>query len=271
MPLSGIGIIGCGAMGTALARGIASSGAVNPGEIRLFDLDKKRAAAAAGQWGLQVAAGPEELLQKSRYLFVAVKPQDVAEAVLSWKGLFRPDAQLLISLAAGVTIKFYERQLPPGSKIIRLMPNTPCLVGEGAIAMSTGGAVSAGESAEVRELLGPLGLTLPVPEKLIDAVTGLSGSGPAYLYLFVESLIDAGVSAGLNHEIAARLAVQTVLGAARMLKESGRSPAELRREVTSPGGTTAAALKELENRSFRGSLITAVAAAAERAGELKLE
>ena len=271
MPGSGIGIIGCGAMGAALARGIASSGAVDPADIRIYDRDKQRAAAVAGEWGLRVAAGPEELLQKSGYLFVAVKPQDVAASVNSWKEFFQPGAHLLVSLAAGVTIKFYRELLPAGSKIIRLMPNTPCLIGEGAIAMSAGSAVSAGEAAEIKELLGHLGLTLAVPERLLDAVTGLSGSGPAYLYLFVEALVDAGVNAGLDHETASQLAVQTVLGAARMLKESGRSPAELRREVTSPAGTTAAALAALENRSFRSSLITAVKAAVERAGELKLE
>lgn len=271
MPRSGIGIIGCGAMGAALARGIASSGAVSPADIRLYDRDKKRAEAAAGEWGLRVAAGPEVLLQKSRYLFVAVKPQDVAGAVNSWKKHFQPGAHLLISLAAGVTMQFYRELLPAGSKIIRLMPNTPCLIGEGAIAMSTGSGVGAGEAAEIKELLAGLGLTLAVPEKLLDAVTGLSGSGPAYLYLFVEALVDAGVNAGLDHESASKLALQTVLGAARMLQESGRPPAELRREVTSPAGTTAAALAVLENRSFRGSLIAAVEAAVERAGELKLE
>ncbi|HOB28976.1 MAG: pyrroline-5-carboxylate reductase [Dethiobacteria bacterium] len=271
MALFGIGIIGCGAMGTALARGIAASGAISPADLWIYDLDKQKADAAAGEMGLQTAAGPEELFGQCRYIFVAVKPQDVAAAVDSWKDLYRPGVHLLISLAAGVTIKFYEERLPAGSKVIRLMPNTPCLIGEGAVAMSAGSAVSPEEAAAAGQLLSHLGLTVPVPESLMDAVTGLSGSGPAYVYLFVEALIDAGVTAGLNREIAAKLAVQTVLGAARMLQESGRHPAELRNEVTSPAGTTAAALAVLEKGSFRGDLIAAVMAATERAGELKRE
>ncbi len=271
MAQQGIGIIGCGAMGTALARGIAASGRCTPADIRVYDVRKRFAEAAAGKFGLQAAAGLEELFERSRYLFVAVKPQDVAAAVDSWKGLFRPERHLLISLAAGVTVKFYEKRLPAGSKVIRLMPNTPCLIGEGAVAMSAGSKVDSAEAAAVERLLSGLGLTLTVPEGLMDAVTGLSGSGPAYLYLFAEALIDAGVNAGLNREIAAALAIQTLVGASRMLRESGRSPAELRHAVTSPAGTTAAALEVLEKGSFRGNLIAAVQAAAGRAGELSHE
>ncbi|NMD43207.1 MAG: pyrroline-5-carboxylate reductase [Firmicutes bacterium] len=271
MAQSGIGIFGFGAMGTALARGIAASGRSTPAEIRIYDLRKRSAEAAARKFGLRAASEPAELFEHCRYLFVAVKPQDAAAAVDSWKDLFQPERHLLISLAAGVTIGFYEKRLPPGSKVIRLMPNTPCLIGEGAVAMSSGSAVSPEEAAAVERLLSGLGLTLTVPERLMDAVTGLSGSGPAYLYLFAEALIDAGVNAGLNREIAAALSIQTLLGASRMLRESGRSPAELRHEVTSPAGTTAAALEVLEKGSFRGNLITAVAAAAKRAGELNHE
>lgn len=271
MALPGIGIIGCGAMGAALLQGMAASCGTPAADILVYDLDTKRAADLAGAVGARTAADPRELLQRCRYIFLAVKPQDTAAAVGSWKDIFQPHTHLLVSLAAGATIKFYERLLPEGSGIIRLMPNTPCLIGEGAIAMSAGRTVSAEDLAGVRELLGGLGLTLVVPENLMDAVTALSGSGPAYLYIFAEALIDAGITAGLDHETASGLALQTILGAARMLRDSGRSPAELRHDVTSPAGTTAAALAVLEKGSFRGSLIAAVAAAAERAGELNRE
>lgn len=271
MGLSGIGIIGCGAMGTALARGMIASGEIVPADLWIYDLDRKKIDNLSNELGVQTASSPEQLLQHCRYIFVAVKPQDVAAATGAWANLFQPAGHLLISLAAGVTIKFYEERLPAGSKIIRLMPNTPCLIGEGAIAMSAGKAVNPDEAAEVRKLLGHLGLIVPVHEKLMDAVTGLSGSGPAYVYLFIEALIDAGVTVGLNRETAAALAVQTVLGAARMVLESGRHPVELRNAVTSPAGTTAAALAVLESGCFRGDLIKAVKAAAQRSGELNRE
>jgi pyrroline-5-carboxylate reductase len=271
MALSGIGIIGCGAMGSALLRGIAVSRGTPAADILVYDLNKKRAESAAGPVGAGVAADTGEMLQRCRCIFLAVKPQDAAAVVEPWGKTFQPRDHLLISLVAGVTIKFYERLLPGGSKIIRLMPNTPCLIREGAVALSAGSAVSAEDLAGVRLLLGGLGLTMVVPEKLMDAVTALSGSGPAYLYLFAEALIDGGVNAGLDRETASALALQTILGAARMLKECDRSPAELRHDVTSPAGTTAAALAVLEKRSFRGSIIDAVAAAAERAGELNRE
>ncbi len=271
MGLSAAGIIGCGAMGTALVRGMIASGEILPADLWIYDLDRPKLNDLSSELGVQPAADPEQLFKRCRHIFVAVKPQDVDAAAGAWANLIRPAGHLLISLAAGVTIKFYEERLPAGSKVIRLMPNTPCLIGEGAVAMSTGKAVNPDEAGEIRKLLGHLGLIIPVPEQMMDAVTGLSGSGPAYVYLFIETLIDAGVNVGLSRETAASLTVQTVLGAARMVRESGSHPVELRNDVTSPAGTTAAALEVLESGRFRGDLIRAVKAAAQRAGELNRE
>ncbi|MEW5785508.1 MAG: pyrroline-5-carboxylate reductase, partial [Bacillota bacterium] len=208
-----------------------------------------------------------ELMPHCRHLFIAVKPQDIEGLLRLMHKEVKPH-QLITSIAAGVTIKFIEESLPPGSKVIRLMPNTACLVGEGAIAISAGHAVSEAEREEVIELLGSLGLTIPVPENLMDAVTGLSGTGPAYVFLFVETLIDAGVNVGLRRDIATALVVQTVIGAARMLQDSTLHPAELRNAVTSPAGTTCAALQVLEEEGFRSCMIKAVMKASRRAGEL---
>lgn len=262
------GIIGCGVMGTALGRRLIASGEIIPANLWLFDMDRQKLNDIASELGAEPAENLEQLFQQCRNIFVAVKPQDVKSAAGGWAELFQPAVHLLISLAAGVTIGFYEEHLPAGSKVIRLMPNTPSLIGEGAVAMSTGKAVTSQEAAEIGKLLGCLGLVVPVDEQNMDVVTGLSGSGPAYVYLFIETLIDAGVNLGLSRETAAALAVQTVLGAARMVRESGRHPVELRNDVTSPAGTTAAALEALETGRFRGALLRAVKAAAQRSGEL---
>ncbi len=271
MNLNALGIIGCGAMGTALLRGMITSGESDPADIWIYDHDRQKIDDLSLELGVPKAEAPEELFQNCRYIFVAVKPQDISTAVMEWAKLFKQDSHLLISMAAGITIKFYEARLPIGSKVIRLMPNTPCLIGEGAIAMSSGKAVTPAEAGEVKRLLEHLGLIIPVAERLMDAVTGLSGTGPAYVYLFIETLIDAGVNVGLSRDSAAALAIQTVIGSAQMVRGSGRHPAELRNDVTSPAGTSAAALAALESGGFRNNLIRAVQVAAQRAGELNRE
>lgn len=268
MTATGIGIIGCGAMGTSLARGMIEKGAVDPATVRVFDLNQEKAQALARKLGVSPAKAAADLFNDCRYVFVAVKPQDMEAAVESFRAAVKP-SRIVISIAAGITIKFMEERLPKGSKVVRLMPNTPCLIGEGAIGMSTGRAVTATEAEAVEALLKPLGLTVAIPEHLMDAVTGLSGTGPAYVFLFIESLVDSGVMMGLSREISSALTVQTVIGAARMLKENGVHPAELRNNVTSPGGTTCAAIQVFEETGFRNSLIKAVIAATRRAEELK--
>lgn len=265
----GIGLIGCGAMGSALVKGIVRKGETRPETIFVYDINEERKDSLAREIGVKSAADLAEQALSCRYIFIAVKPQDVEGLLVLLKPLVCPD-QIITSIAAGITIKVMEEALPPGSKVIRMMPNTPCLLGEGAIAFSLGAAVTAEEGAEVDELIRPLGLTIRVPEKLMDAVTGLSGTGPAYVYLFAETLIDAGVTVGLRRDVAAKLVIQTMLGAARMLQESPRlHPAELRNNVTSPAGTTCAALQVLEATGFRSAMIRAVIEASRRSGELR--
>ena len=263
-----IGLIGCGAMGSAIARGMINKGGVEPVAVQVYDVKRERSEKLAQ--GLQLVAAPDlaAMIPCCRHIIIAVKPQDMAALLKAIAPLVKPH-QLITSIAAGITIQFIASLLPPGSKVIRLMPNTPCLVGEGAIAISSGAGVSAAEEEEVSALFRPLGLVVPVGEHLMNAVTGLSGSGPAYVFLFVEALIDAGVNVGLPREVASALVVQTVFGAAQMLRESKQHPAELRNAVTSPAGTTSAALQVLEEAGVRGSLGKAVMQAFRRAGELQ--
>lgn len=263
-----IGLIGCGAMGTAMARGMIKKGGVDPAAVQVYDLSRERREKLAQELQLTAAAELSAMLLHCRHIFIAVKPQDMAALLDTIRPLVKPH-QLVTSIAAGITIQFIASLLPPESKVIRLMPNTACLVGEGAMAISSGAAVTAAEQEEVSTLLSSLGLVVPVPENLMDAVTGLSGSGPAYVFLFVEALIDAGVNVGLKREVASDLVVQTVIGAAQMLRESKLHPAELRNAVTSPAGTTSAALQVLEEEGFRSSLGKAVMQAFRRAGELQ--
>ncbi|HOL18132.1 MAG TPA: pyrroline-5-carboxylate reductase [Bacillota bacterium] len=267
MKLEQIGLIGCGAMGSALARGFTKKGDLNPSLIWVYDRNEERALKLSRELGIKAAASLEEAVPFSRHLLIAVKPQDIDGLLHMLKGLVTP-GQLVTSIAAGVTTTTLQKGLGPESKVFRLMPNTPCLLGEGAIGMSAGKNASEEEREEVMALLKPLGLTIQVPEKLMDAVTGLSGTGPAYVFLFAETLIDAGVTVGLNRDVASKLVVQTLIGAARMLQESNIHPAELRNNVTSPAGTTCAAMQVLEETGFRSSMIKAVIEATRRAGEL---
>jgi pyrroline-5-carboxylate reductase len=254
-------------MGSAMARGITKQGGISPARVRVYDINEERSKRLNRELGVVAVDSPAEMIPFCRHILIAVKPQDIEGLLGSLQGLVRPE-QLVTSIAAGISTQTLQDALSPGCKVIRLMPNTPCLIGEGAIAMSAGKGVSEAEREEVMHLLKPLGLTIQVPEKLLDAVTGLSGTGPAYVFLFVETLIDAGVTVGLNRDVASKLVVQTVIGAARMLQENNIHPAELRNNVTSPAGTTCAALQVLEETGFRSSMIKAVIEASRRAGEL---
>jgi pyrroline-5-carboxylate reductase len=196
---------------------------------------------------------------------VAVKPVDVgvACAALASAGVTR-----VLSIAAGITIAALEAGLPAGTAVVRAMPNTPALIGEGAAAISAGTAASDDDLAWAEAILGTVGTVVRVPERLLDAVTGLSGSGPAYVYLVAEALIEAGVLVGLPRATSRALAVQTLLGSARLLADSGDLPEVLRANVTSPGGTTAAGLRELERSGVRAAILDAVVAATERSRQL---
>ncbi|MGM0652470.1 MAG: pyrroline-5-carboxylate reductase [Bacillota bacterium] len=263
-----IGLIGCGAMGSALVRGMVTRGDIDPGSVYLYDLSVDRKNQLASEYNCNPAASLEEFIPCCNKIFIAVKPQDIEILLSSIKPLVQP-GQIYVSVAAGITINYIESCLFPGTKIIRLMPNTPCLIGEGVIIISAGDIVAEDERREVESMLKPLGTTIRMPEKLMDAATGLSGTGPAYVYLFIETMIDAGVSVGIRRDVASKLVIQNVIGAAKMLESNTQHPAELRNIVTSPAGTTSAALLTLEEEGFRSCLIKAVMEATKRSEELR--
>jgi len=258
--------IGVGAMGEALVRGILRAGLVPREQVWVTDADQDKLVRVAQEHGVHAATNPEAA-RLADTVIVAVKPHLVAP-VLREIGPALKSGACVISIAAGVPLRVIEGNLPPGTPAIRAMPNTPCLIGQGAIALAPGRHASAEQVAEAQRLFGALGLTVIVDESHMDAVTGLSGSGPAYVYLFIEALADGGVLAGLPRDVALRLAAQTVAGAARMVLETGRHPGALKDMVTSPAGTTIAGVSVLEDRGFRGATMRAVQAASARSAEL---
>lgn len=261
-----IGFIGIGAMGSALLQGMLSSG-VQPEQIVAADASESRLRDMVEKYGIEAASDNQGVAERARIIFLAVKPQDI-ETVLQGIDSAITREHLLISVAAGIPISFITASIGQQAGVIRVMPNTPCLVGEGAIAVSCGRGVHSKDLEMVISWLESLGMVRVVHEKLLDAVTGLSGSGPAYIYTMIEALMDGGVLAGLPRELARDLAVQTVYGSAKMVWETGEHPAILREMVTSPGGTTAAGLFALEEGCFRVAVLKAVQAAAKRSKEL---
>ncbi len=261
-----IGFIGGGNMAEALIKGLLAGG-VPAGDILVGEPLAARGEQLLSRYGVAVTGSNAEVVQKSDVVLLAVKPQTASFVLQEISSVSAP-ARLYISIMAGVTIATMEALLPTGSRVVRVMPNTPALVLEGASAISSGSLVSSDELALTRRILELVGKTWVVEEKLLDAVTGLSGSGPAYVLTFIEALADAGVKNGIPRDIAAGLAVQTVYGTARLLRETGEHPAILREKVTSPGGTTIAGLHILDRDGFRGTVINAVDAATARSREL---
>lgn len=249
-------------MGQALCRGLISSGEYAPREIVAADVDKKRLAAFAEETEIETA-GSVEAAASSNAILLAVKPNSIRGVLEEIAGYIRAE-QLVISIAAGITIDFVGSMLRSGVPVIRVMPNTPSLVGAGAAAISRGKYAKDNHVEKVVGIFNAVGKVIEVPEKLLDAVTGLSGSGPGYIYTVIETLTDAGVKEGLPRQQAALLAAQTVYGSAKMVLETGKHPAELRDAVTSPGGTTIAGIAELEKSGLRAALFNAVEAATNR-------
>lgn len=253
-------------MGTALVSGAIRAGVLNQNDITGYDPYAGAREAFATATGASVSDSIADLAACD-VLLLCTKPNDIASALRS-VGQVSEEPKLAISIAAGITLAALEANVPPGYRVIRAMPNTPALVGKGAAAFCAGSSATPEDSEVARLLLGSVGIAVEVPEKLMDAVTGLSGSGPAYVYLVIEALADGGVNAGLSRQDSIRLAAQTVLGAATMVMETGEHPAVLKDMVTSPGGTTIAALATLENHGIRAALIEAVGTAVSRAKEL---
>lgn len=262
-----IGFIGAGQMAQALARGWVRSGQCAAEQICAFDPFPASAAAfLAAVPGARLATDNRGVIAQADVIWLAVKPQQMTSALQSVSGDASP-AKLFVSVAAGVTLDRLTDGLGSG-RVIRVMPNTPCLVGQGASAFSLGPAASTEDGQLVEQLLSAVGFATRVDEKLLDAVTGLSGSGPAFVYVIIEALSDAGVRVGLPRETAQALAAQTVRGAAEMVLVSREHPAVLKDKVASPGGTTIAGLAALEHHGLRGALIAAVEAATQRSHEL---
>lgn len=259
-----IGLLGAGKMATALAvawkqRGLA-------GELIASDPHPGAREAFAKATGATVVEDNAQVVRRADVVVLAIKPQKLEEVV----GPLREGpgiAKLVVSILAGASTTRLERALGHG-RLVRVMPNTPCLVGESATGFCLGAGALAEDSDLVKTLFGAVGKVFEVPEGQLDAVTGLSGSGPAYVFQVIEALADGGVLAGLPRDVATTLAAQTVLGAATMVLETGRHPAQLKDDVASPGGTTIAGLQALEQGGLRAALIGAVAAAARRSREL---
>jgi len=271
MGTTAIACIGSGNMGFALMKGAAT--VISPQNIGFADADAQKAQAAAAALGGAVYASNTEAAQKGGFIFLAVKPQILAGvlaeiAPVIKKRLEAKDAPVLVSMAAGWTIAKIKSAIADAAPVVRIMPNTPALVSKGLIALAASPEVSAEKTAELETMLKGAGVVDRIDEHYLNAVTGLSGSGPAFAYLFLEALADGGVLAGLPRDKALLYAAQTVYGSAAMVLESGKHPGELKDMVCSPGGTTIAGVAALEEGSFRSSVIKAVKAAWQRAGEL---
>ncbi len=263
------GIIGCGKMAQALAMGAYRSGAFADTQLILFDPVAKAMETLAQDVAGRTAPDLKSIIAQSDTILLCVKPDTVGEIMSAVsESSHTPEDLLIISIAAGVTLTSMKEGAGASARFARVMPNTPALVGEGAAAYSLGPKATLADGELVERLLGAVGSVVHVKENLMNAVTGLSGSGPAYVYTFIEALADGGLLKGLPREQALELATQTVLGAATMVKESGLHPAVLRDRVTSPGGTTIAGLAALEEGALRSTLIKAVSQATDRGEEL---
>jgi pyrroline-5-carboxylate reductase len=261
-----VGFLGFGNMGQAIARGLVRAGAIEPSQVLAYDVDASKTNTATAMGG-RVAESADELARESQTLLLAPKPQDMRGALQSLNGGLRLDG-LVISIAAGVSIRFIQDALGVQTRVIRAMPNTPAMVGAGATAFARSKTCTEHDAQVARAIFEAIGVAEDVPEELLDAVTALSGSGPAYYFALVEAQTRAGVGLGLPEAQAGRLAGQTLYGAGLLLHESGESAATLRARVTSRGGTTAAALETFESRGFGEMVSAGMTAAAKRSREL---
>jgi len=258
-------ILGAGVMGETLLSGLVRAGR-RVDHLLVGEKRAERARELEDRYGVAVVSNVEAT-RKADTLALVVKPQDMADLLDEIAPELRP-GQLVVSLAAGITTAFIESRVPEGVAVVRVMPNTPALVDEGMSAIAPGKHCDEGHLAEAEDLMGSTGRVLRVPERQMDAVTAISGSGPAYIFFVVESMIEAGVHLGLPRATATDLVVQTLVGSAKMLRETGTHPVVLREQVTSPGGTTAAALRELETHKVRAAFLAAMEAARDRSRAL---
>ncbi|MGH3744044.1 MAG: pyrroline-5-carboxylate reductase [Mycobacteriales bacterium] len=260
-----VAVLGAGMLGESLLSGLIASGR-SAGDMVISERHEARARQLAEAYGVAVASSADAA-SGADVVFLAVKPQDMGALLTEISGAVTA-GQLVVSMAAGVTLATLEAGLPEGTPVVRVMSNTPVRIRMAMSALSAGRHTDDAHLARAQELLGAVGATVVVPESQQDAVTALSGSGPAYFFFLVEAMIDAGILLGLPRTVAADLITQTALGAATMLRESGEHPVALREAVTSPGGTTIAAIRELEDHGVRAALLAALEAARDRSREL---
>jgi len=263
-----IGVLGAGKIGEALLSGLLTAGRPST-DLVFTERHPERARELTGRYGV-AAVDVGAAAERSDVLVVAVKPQDIDPVLAELGPAVRPGT-LVVSLCAGLPTALFEAALPAGTPVVRVMPNTPMLVGEAMSAISGGAHATDEHLAAVEKMLGAVGRVVRVPESQQDAVTALSGSGPAYFFFLVEAMIDAGILLGLPRTVAADLIVQSAYGAAVMMRESTEHPVILREAVTSPAGTTIAAIRELEVHGVRAALLAAIEAAAQRSRELGAE
>ena len=262
-----IGVVGAGKIGAAIMRGIVRAGLAGKDQVMASDVSEQLRDAVVKELDIKATADNGVLCDFAEIIILAVKPQivdPVAKEIATKLG----SKKLLVSVAAGVPIARIEANLAKGARVVRVMPNIACVVGAGAAGFAGGSHATAVDLEKVGAILNSFGVGMPVEEKYLDAVTGLSGSGPAYVLLFMEALADGGVQVGLAREVALKLAMQTVYGAAKMALESNKHLGELKDEVTSPGGTTIAGLYAMEQKGFHGTVMDAVVNATRRSQEL---
>lgn len=263
-----LSFLGAGSMAQALVAGLVGGGIVGPCNVTVTNrYNDERLNRLQDRWGVRITRDKGELVRSADVLVLACKPTDLTSALNEIGSHVRPE-QTVISVAAGVNTAVIESALPRGTAVLRAMPNTSSLVKESATALCGGRWAREEHLALGDAIFGSVGKVSIVPEEALDTITALSGSGPAYIYYFTEALIEAGVGLGMDPETAKALVVQTLYGAAKMLNETGADPAELRRQVTSPNGTTAAALKVMAERGLKDIIAAAVSRAAERSREI---
>ncbi|NDL57727.1 pyrroline-5-carboxylate reductase [Phytoactinopolyspora mesophila] len=260
-----VAILGAGVMGEALLSGLVRAGK-RVDELLVTERRPERVRELTDRYGVEAVDNPAAV-KRAETVVIVVKPQDMGSLLDEVATSVRP-GQLIVSLAAGITTAFIESRLPAGTAVVRVMPNTPALVDEGMAAISPGSHCDDAHLREAEALLKPTGKVIRVPEKQLDVVTAISGSGPAYVFYVVEAMIEAGVHMGLPRVTATELVVQTLVGSAKLLRETGEHPTVLREGVTSPGGTTAAALRLLEEGRVRADFLGAIEAARDRSRAL---
>ena len=262
-----LGFIGAGNMAGALVRGLLHAGVITPDRVIASDVSPERLEHIAKLHGVRTTSDNHALVRECDVVVLAVKPQVMDKVLVQIAGDVNPN-QLFVSIAAGIPVAAIESKLPAGTRLVRSMPNTAAIVLEGATAIAAGSHATEHDLAVARAIFEAVGRVVVLDESLLDAVTGLSGSGPAYVMLMIEALADGGVKVGLHRDTALLLAAQTVYGSAKLLLETGEHPGRIKDQVTSPGGTAIAGLHTLEAGGLRRTLIDAVEAATKRAAEL---